>query len=221
MTDQLDGIRIDDCWNRIGLWAGPQRSCERLAEFVHCRNCPVYKSAGRELLERPVELVDAADLQVAEPRNLADTSYTCFRIHQEWFALPTDGVISVVDPLEVRKVPHLNRDVIEGICYYNGESLLAIDLAALISGLAQSKVSGSNKKSFARFMLLESPLGRLALRVSEVWGTQRCASGELKPLVTQQNDQASSLVRFRLDWQQQALSVIDDDALFRELERQL
>ena len=41
---------VDDCWNRIGI-RGDQ-SCPKLPEYVHCRNCPVYASAARRLLDR-------------------------------------------------------------------------------------------------------------------------------------------------------------------------
>ena len=45
-------IRVDDCWNRIGV-SGDQ-SCEKLEQHVHCRNCEVYSSAAQRNLQRPV-----------------------------------------------------------------------------------------------------------------------------------------------------------------------
>ncbi|HBP1772226.1 TPA: chemotaxis protein CheW, partial [Pseudomonas aeruginosa] len=40
----LDTQQVDDCWNRIGVHG--DKSCERLAEHVHCRNCEVYAAAA-------------------------------------------------------------------------------------------------------------------------------------------------------------------------------
>ena len=38
-----DMLAIDDCWNRIGVLG--DGSCPRLAEHIHCRNCPVHAAA--------------------------------------------------------------------------------------------------------------------------------------------------------------------------------
>ncbi len=35
---------VDDCWNRIGVRG--DRSCPKLAEHIHCRNCPVHAAAA-------------------------------------------------------------------------------------------------------------------------------------------------------------------------------
>ena len=45
-----DARAIDDCWNRIGVYG--DKSCERLREHVHCRNCEVHAAAAVRLLER-------------------------------------------------------------------------------------------------------------------------------------------------------------------------
>uniref|UniRef100_A0ACD5GP87 Uncharacterized protein n=1 Tax=Desertifilum tharense IPPAS B-1220 TaxID=1781255 RepID=A0ACD5GP87_9CYAN len=42
----------EDCWQQIGVQG--DRSCPQLDIYIHCRNCPVYTSAGRALLEREV-----------------------------------------------------------------------------------------------------------------------------------------------------------------------
>jgi len=51
---------IDDCWNRIGVEGEGDHSCIQLKTVIHCRNCPIYSSAGRGLLEReaPPEYLD-------------------------------------------------------------------------------------------------------------------------------------------------------------------
>ncbi len=54
MSDALDALarlsEVDDCWNRIGVRG--DKTCERLAEHVHCRNCPVHAAAANRLLDR-------------------------------------------------------------------------------------------------------------------------------------------------------------------------
>lgn len=67
----LTTIALDDCWNRIGVQG--DRSCERLDDAVHCRNCPVYERAAIALLDRP--RVDMPDVAVtANTRGPAPTA---------------------------------------------------------------------------------------------------------------------------------------------------
>ena len=56
----------DACWNRIGVQG--DRSCPRLMEAVHCRNCPVFSAAGQQLFQReaPPEYLDEWTRQLVE-----------------------------------------------------------------------------------------------------------------------------------------------------------
>jgi len=221
MSEQQQ-ITVDDCWNRIGVWAGrEQRSCEELAAHSHCRNCPTYKAAGRMLLQRPVELMDPGELTVSVTKKTTDVSYVCFRVGQEWFSLITSKILSTINPLPVRKIPHVTASSVEGICYNDGDSLLVIDMVSLMPGINADEGEAEGKKSFERFLLMSSPMGTLALRVSEVWGTQRCAMSEFKVLSIADTDKTSMLIKYRLPWQGGEISDIETEILYQMLKQQL
>jgi len=221
MSEQQQ-ITVDDCWNRIGVWAGrEQRSCEELEAHSHCRNCPSYKAAGRMLLQRPVELMDPDELAIVVEKTTTDVSYVCFRVGQEWFSLITNKILSTINPLPVRKIPHVTASSVEGICYNDGDSLLVIDMASLIPGINVAEGEEEGKKSFERFLLMSSPMGKLALRVNEVWGTQCCALSEFKAVSVADSDKSPVLIRYRLPWQGGEISDIETEVLYQMLKQQL
>lgn len=213
---------IDDCWNRIGVWASQgSRNCEKLVTNIHCRNCTVYKEAGQQLLQRPVELLDPDELEIDQVKPITDRSYLCFRVGTEWFSINTKLVLSTITPVSVRKIPHMKNDLIEGICYCNGDSLLAINMFSLMHTVSEAENQGKKKKSFERFILMDSPLGTLALRAHEIWGTHRCAKADLKMIMVGETEKDTSLVKYRLPWQGEEISVIETDKLIHILQQQL
>src|ERR1041385_5603448 len=97
-TPELDAeapLAIHDCWNTIGVEGNG--TCRELLKFIHCRNCPVYSSAGRQLLDRPLpaeygrEQAEhyAQAKRFSQPSRL---SVVLFRLGAEWLALPTSAV---------------------------------------------------------------------------------------------------------------------------------
>ena len=116
---------VDDCWNRIGI-RGDQ-SCPKLPEYVHCRNCPVYASAARRILDRlppQVELegADAAGDAAAtagEPA-LRRASLLVFRLHREWLGLPTRALDEVAAARPVLPLPHRRDPAVLGVTNVRG-----------------------------------------------------------------------------------------------------
>lgn len=90
---------IDDCWNRIGVRG--DGSCEKLAQHIDCRNCPVHARAAAELLDRlQVEQMADGWSEQAEPMQEQDadlSSWLLFRIGEEWLALPTALLEEITD----------------------------------------------------------------------------------------------------------------------------
>ncbi len=83
-------LRSNACWNEIGV-AG-DRSCLELKTYTHCRNCPVYSRAGRQLLQRQAPagyLNEWTNLLThhQEEQPLNTISVGIFRLGGEWLAL--------------------------------------------------------------------------------------------------------------------------------------
>ncbi|MFO6049445.1 chemotaxis protein CheW, partial [Pseudomonas aeruginosa] len=95
----LDTQQVDDCWNRIGVHG--DKSCERLAEHVHCRNCEVYAAAATYLLDRIAlrqDQLDSAETMDSqrEQSDLGETrSILVFRLGEEWFGLATGSLVAL------------------------------------------------------------------------------------------------------------------------------
>ena len=112
-----------DCWNHIGV-AG-DRTCVELERHVHCRNCPIYSSAGRGLLDRQIAadyLSGAAEsLSKQVDRGKRETeSVLLFRLAGEWFAMSTGLCREVVDFRPIHRVSHRSDRVFLGLINIRG-----------------------------------------------------------------------------------------------------
>ncbi|WP_413699452.1 chemotaxis protein CheW [Psychromonas sp. KJ10-10] len=194
-----------------------------IKKHTHCINCDVFHETGKKLLSRPAPLLDPKDIiQISDnkSKNINNTSYTFFRIALEWFALPTNNIISVINPSPVCKIPHMSNTIIEGIGYYQSHSMLIINLDKYILSTKPDSQTTINKKEYLRFLLVQSRLGKLAIRVNELWGTERCSQENVR-IANIPGDQAnSSVVSHRITYQNGQASLIDSDALNQLIEKQ-
>ena len=121
MSDNLiptqSAARIDDCWNRIGVRG--DKSCERLVEHVHCRNCEVHAAAVIHLLERYAAMQDDVELVVDEPL-VEHCSLLLFRVAEEWLAIATRSLVEVVAQLPVHSLPHQRSRSLLGVANVRG-----------------------------------------------------------------------------------------------------
>lgn len=138
---------MSDCWNQIGVWG--DRSCDQLETTTHCRNCPVYATAGRSLLERevpidylaewtttiatpldkPVRMLEAEGNRPATKGLDGILSVILFRLGDEQFALPLSVLNEVTHPGAIHRLPHRSNDLLLGLINIRGEILMAISLS--------------------------------------------------------------------------------------------
>jgi chemotaxis-related protein WspD len=125
---------VDRCWASIGT--GGDQSCPALDEHVHCRNCPVFVSAGRELFERIAAreyLVEQAAVLASTPvRPSTLRSLLVFRLGSEWLALETRLCVEVAEARRVHRIPHRRVDFLAGMVNIRGQLQLCVALADIL-----------------------------------------------------------------------------------------
>lgn len=123
------------CWQVIGVWAPTAASCPELERVTHCRNCPVFLEAGRQLLDREPPpgygqgWVEALDALRTAPGRLV----LVFRVAgDELLALPAHVLHEVTEWRVVRPVPHQRDGVLLGLANLRGDLRLCVSLEALL-----------------------------------------------------------------------------------------
>ncbi len=170
---------LEDCWNRIGVWARERRSCPELERVVHCANCPRFEQAARRLLERrplPGYLEEWAR-RLARPPVAAEApgpATLVFRLGPEWLALPVAVVAEVVELRPVRRLPHRSHPVLRGLVAVHGELLVCVSLRRLLAvRRIGPREDDAVRGVYARLLVVGAPPRRFAFAVSEILGIHR------------------------------------------------
>lgn len=209
-------MAIDDCWNRIGIRG--DRSCERLAEHVHCRNCPVYAGAAIRLLDRYAlessEGAPFADTQ-GSAEEVEGEAYLIFRIGEEWLALRTLALVEVAPAVSVHSLPHQRSPVLLGVANVRGTLVACLSLAELL-GLDAAPATEAEGRRQPRMLILAAEGGPILTPVDEVEGIHPLSlSAETSA------GQMSGLTRDLLQWRSRSVRVLDHPALLAAATRSL
>jgi chemotaxis-related protein WspD len=214
------------CWSRIGV--DGDRSCPKLPEAIHCRNCPVFSSAGQELLEREATPDYLAEWtrRLAEADNTvaAETlSLLIFRIGDEWLAIDARCVIEVVETHRIHVVPHRTDRLLLGLANIRGELQLCISLYELL-GIDRGdetslRGSVSSARPRERLLVAEQNQNRWAFPVDEVEGVQHIPVGAMKnlPHTLEKSPRFCSQAVFSHD--DKRVGLLSETRLFQALER--
>jgi len=218
-------MKLHDCWNHIGIWG--DGTCAELAKAVHCRNCPVYSSAARDLLDRDVDpayLAQSAQ-QIRAPRQDAarDTdSVVIFRVGAEWLALPA-GVFQEVCALRpIHSLPHRRNGTVLGIANVRGSLLVCVSLHALL-GIDKAPAANTAHRRLVheRLLVVSRDGDRLVFPVDEIHGIHRFHPDQLGEAPATVARSTATYTRAMLPWQEKAVGVLDDQLLFYSLNKSL
>lgn len=164
------------CWNTIGVWSGVADRCDRLEEFVHCRNCSVFRDAGREVFDKaaPVGYLSewrktlASDMMLEEHE---DKSVLVFMVGGEWFAIPATCLSEIAEQRVVHRIPRNRNNDIEGIVNISGEVRVCYSLESIL-GVKRSAVKNhkNGQSMIARHLVILLNAQYYVFRVEQVSG---------------------------------------------------
>ncbi|OZI46701.1 chemotaxis protein CheW [Bordetella genomosp. 5] len=212
---------VDDCWNRIGIHG--DGSCERLREHVHCRNCAVYASAARQLLDRiPVQTASAQSVaplsaplwHASDERALV---VLVFRVAREWLALPSRALIEVAAPRPIHSLPHRRDRAVLGLTNVRGTLTVCVSLARLL----ELEGGGVRDRAEARVLVFGGKDRRLVLPVDEVSGMHSVTGAALEALPSTLAQAPVKFSRGVIRVDGRAVGLLDESLLKQALERSL
>ena len=208
------------CWREEGI-AG-RGDCPRLAEVIHCRNCPEYARIGRMLFERaaPEDLgrETAELLAIPEQEAVGETvSLLVFRLGEERFALKAVLFQEVAPARPVHRIPLRRGPVLLGLVNVSGELLPCVSAAAAL-GLPAGPPKHGLK---TRLCVIGRPENRFAFFVDEALAIRRVPAQEFHapPATVANAPAAKSAALFHLDGKE--IAVLDEERVLESLSRSL
>jgi chemotaxis-related protein WspD len=216
----LQVLREQLCWRDIGV--GGDRSCPKLPEVVHCRNCDEYSRIGRLLFEReaPAGLARETAELLAAPEHTAvrdAVSLLFFRLGQESFALKSTVLQEVTGTKPVHRLPSRPGPVFLGLVNINGELLPCVSASAAL-GLEASPAGPAAR---ARMIVLGHSGNRFVFPADEVLAVRRIATADFQPppATVANAPAAKSTAVVRLEGRE--VAVLDETRLLDALARSL
>ncbi|MBD2292696.1 chemotaxis protein CheW [Anabaena sphaerica FACHB-251] len=238
---------VESCWNVIGIagdaFGKPSyRTCPELSHFIHCRNCPVYSSAGRNLLDRSIPenyqnewtqffsktKVEGKNKLVnfqPESETLTTTqtlTVAIFRLQKEWLALSAQVLKETISPTLIHTIPHRSNEILKGLVNIRGELQLCISLSNLLHlETVQTLPEALSPIVYSRMIVIEKGGNTWVFPVDEFYGLYRFHDDELRDPPNSATSAINTYTKGFFHWESRSLSYIDDELLFMSLRRKL
>lgn len=212
---------VDDCWNRIGVRG--DRSCPRLAEYIHCRNCPVHAAAAISLLDRYALSSETADLdpmESPEPAVEEGSPHLIFRLGEEWLGLPTRALAEVAPACVVHSLPHQRSPALLGVANVRGTLVACISLGELL-GLDARAAVRDNARIVPRMLILAAVGGPIISKVDEVDGIHELDETAIVEAASQSHAANDRFTRGVMQWRNRSIRLLDQEALLDAAARSL
>jgi chemotaxis-related protein WspD len=209
-----------DCWRTIGVRG--DKTCPKLAEHAHCRNCPVYSAAATQLLDRdlpPGYLAEwAAHFAKSKPIEEHDTQTAIvFRIASEWFAFSTIALDEVSEQRPIHSLPH-QRGAVLGLVNVRGELLMCVSLAKML-GVAAAEPQDRASIGKQRLIVVRTSGKLIAFPVNEVLRIHRFHPRDLESAPATIHKSSASYTKAILRLPNKTIGYLDHELLIQALSR--
>jgi len=210
------------CWKEIGVWG--LSTCEKLDKYIHCRHCPEYSKAGRQLLNRPIEKKSISEWTKQFSKEKTETqditlSVVIFRIENEWLAIRTEYFQEIQEWRQSHSIPFRTNRVFKGIVNINGELLLCISASELIGvGNKGVNIVDLAKK---RLIILKNENLRYVIEADEFIGVISISQEELQKTPSTISKSPKSLSVRLFSFKNLQIGLLDQDKLFNTIEEEL
>ena len=211
------------CWNRIGNFG--DSTCRKLIDYVHCRNCPEYYKAAKNLFDREIPegyLEECTALYAGkEEVETPGTNFVAiFRLKNEWLALKTVCLQEVTQVRQVHYVPFRTSNVFMGLVNIHGVLVPCISLADIL-GLTGDVVESSKHAIYKRLVVVKKDRELFVFPVDEMLGIRRISPEDQKrtPATLSKSTTALSAGVYGID--EKTVGLLDEKKLFKSLQRSL
>lgn len=171
------------CWKEIGVFGNG--SCEKLVEFTHCKNCPVYTQSARNFFNRelPQAFSDEwtksyATAKVTE--EAGNVSLAVFRIRTEILAVYTNLYDETLELKPVHSVPFRSNRFFRGLVNISGELQLCFDLESVLELTASKEDNSHTLSGYKRLIVLKLQGEKFVFQADEVLGIFHVKSSNIK-----------------------------------------
>ena len=222
-------LKINDCWNRIGVWRTGEEKCPELDDVIHCRNCEVFSKIGRKLLRtEPPENYRSEWTKILSTE--IDTKATnvksafVFRAGSEWLALPSHLIQEVVDMGPIHSIPNIDSKVLRGLVNIHGKLQICVSIGRVLGLEKLEKTDDQQDPDYIspeRLVVVQQNNHLVAFPVSEVKGIVRYTAEIVKDLPVTVSGSKAAYTTGILHLEGRDIGLLKDKPLFKTLTKDL
>ncbi len=213
------------CWKQTGVRG--DRSCPKLKEHGHCRDCATFSQEGRALLNREAPgdyLTEWVSLLAQERETVRRDQKTVqvFRLMSEWLALPANCCVEVVEVRPIRHVPHRSNQILLGLVSVRGEIHLCVSLSNLL-GIEKDEgpEDAESRRASRRFCVVKRDNISWVFPVDEAHGLVAYSEKDLQDIPSTVAKSFQKFTRGMLNIPGKKLGLLDETAVFHALSRSI